>query len=96
MRTNFYDAQGNHLGALNPLGERNHNIYDLHGRLTTRIDAGGNVVNRQTYDDSGNVISISNSVGLTQQMTYDARNKQTGMTYTWVNPENTNESRIIF
>ena len=71
-----YDIVGNELAYLDANGNRTQNVYDKNNRLTSSIDAQGNI-SANGYDKVGNRTSATNGNLLTTHFEYDNNNRQT-------------------
>ena len=74
-RTATYDAEGRILTAVNENG----NAYGFsYTPNTVQITApNGQIVEKLTYDDDGNLVQIEDGMGLSATMEYDTRGRQT-------------------
>jgi len=77
--SNDYDAKGNLIRSENAFGEGYTLINDRQGRPTERIYGDGSR-ERLTYDERGNISSITNPLGGETRYFYDALNRVTRVT----------------
>ncbi len=65
-----YDARGNQLSETDALGITTATTYNTRNLPLTQTDASGTVVITNTYDNSGNIGSITNALGHTTSFLY--------------------------
>lgn len=71
-----YDANGNLVSVVDPLGTETSNEFDARNRLVSFTDADGGVTDLR-YDNSDNPISLTDPAGNLTQYVYDERNRLT-------------------
>ncbi|MFM6674704.1 MAG: lectin-like domain-containing protein, partial [Dolichospermum sp.] len=69
-----YDALGNLLSVVDPLGNKTENKYDTRNRLIETIDPDSGIT-KFTYDLSNNLTSVTDPVNNKTIFAYDARNR---------------------
>ena len=75
----YYDARGNIIREVNPLGEETSFTWDGDNNKTSETDENGNTT-QYTYDDRGNVLSKTDATGHVTTFTYNTFNQITRVT----------------
>ncbi len=74
-----YDLASNVVASVDPLGRRSTSVFDADGRVTVVVDPRGNVAGGvptdfdtlMSYDEAGNVLTVTDPLGLVTTTTYD-------------------------
>ncbi len=95
VTSNIFNSAGNLLATIDSQGHRSENIYDAQGGLVRLKDSQGRTTMSLGYDLAGQLSSMTDASGLPRSFQYDAKGNQTGTSMTWVNPANSNDTRIV-
>ncbi len=75
-----YDSMGRVVSYTDEEGNVTKSAYDLMGNVTSTMDALGNVSSQMTYDSAGNIIKVTDALGVSSEYTYDAMGNLTKLT----------------
>ncbi|MBK8038975.1 MAG: hypothetical protein IPK22_17865 [Verrucomicrobiaceae bacterium] len=87
----YFDPGGLPVTVTNPLGQTITNTYDIHGRLTSTLDAEG-ILNEFDYDAAGNRTLVKDGLNQETTFAYDGLNRLIRQTFangdTWTHGYN--------
>ncbi len=90
-----YDSAGRMTRTVNSAGLAVDYQYDGQGHPVTAINARGVAAGQYSYDSAGRPAQALSPTGVKVGFSYDARGYQTGSLLNWVNPDNTNDVRVL-
>jgi RHS repeat-associated protein len=95
LLTNVYDSGGRLSQASNPLGQTLNYQYDTQGNPTTVLDIRGNPFTQFQYDANGRPVTAVSTTGVKTSYGYDTQGHQNAAQFSWVNPEDSNDVRVL-